>query len=132
MTAWSGSNKPRRKRPEDNFHITVAQFLDLALPHDAEWTTMDPGSYRTKAEAGLLKAKGLKPGWPDILIIYRGRTICIELKSPKGVLSSAQKAMHERLTLAGALVCTATRLESVESFLRPLIPLRLHTGARAP
>ncbi len=121
----------RRNHPEDDFHMAVAAYLDLALPPDAVWTTIEHGGKRGKREAGRLKAKGLTPGWPDILVIYRGRVICIELKSAKGVLSASQRALHPRLTLAGALVYTATRIEEVEGFLRATVPLRATTGARA-
>ena len=121
----------RRNRPEDALHIAVAQFLDLALPRDACWTTVEHGGKRTKAEAGKLKAKGLKRGWPDIQIIYRGRLILFELKAPGGTRSPAQKLMHAQLSAAGALVYTATSIEEVESFLRVIIPLQATTGARA-
>ena len=123
----------RRQHPEDDLHLAVAQFLDLALPKDAAWTTVEHGGKRTKAEAGKLKAKGLKPGWPDIQIVYRGRLILFELKAPGGLLSLAQMGMHEQLTLAGALVYpgVVTRVEQVEGFLRPIMLLRATTGRAA-
>ena len=121
----------RRQHPEDDFHMTVADYLDLALPPDACWTTVEHGGKRGKREAGRLKAKGLTPGWPDIQIVYRGRSINIELKAPGGTLSTAQKVMHERLTLAGALVYTATQIEQVEGFLRGIMTLRASTVTRA-
>ena len=122
-----------RQHPEDDFHVTVAQFLDLALPEDACWTTVEHGGQRGKAEAGRLKAKGLKPGWPDIQIVYRGRSINIELKAKGGTLSKAQKAMHARLTRAGAFPFTVMDLPALEGYLRGHdIPLRASTGARQP
>ncbi len=124
----------RRNRPEEALHRTVAKFLgierNLALPNDAVWTTMPAGG-GGKVRGAQLKAKGLKPGWPDILIVYRGRLICIELKSPKGQRSPAQKLIHAQLTAAGAVVYTATSIEAVEGFLRVIIPLKATTGARA-
>jgi hypothetical protein len=116
----------RRNHPEESLHIAVAQFLDLALPDDAVWTTIPAGG-GGKVRGAHLKAMGYKPGWPDILVVYRGRTICIELKAPGGTLSKPQKALHPRLTLAGALVYTAKRIEEVEGFLRVLMPLRAST-----
>ncbi len=120
----------RRLHTEDDLHMAVARYLDLALPEDAVWTTVEHGGKRGKREAGRLKAKGLTPGWPDIIIIYRGSPICIELKSAKGVLSPAQKALHPRLMLAGAWVYTATSIEELEGFLSSIgVPLRATTGA---
>lgn len=123
----------RHNRPEDALHIAVAEFLgierNLALPNDAVWTTMPAGG-GGKVRGAQLKAKGLKPGWPDILIVYRGRLICIELKSLKGQRSPAQKLIHAQLSQAGALVYTAKSIEEVEGFLRVIIPLKASTGAR--
>ncbi len=124
----------RRKYVEDDLHMTVAQYLDLALPRDAVWTTVEPGGYRSKTEASRLKSKGVKAGWPDVQIIHCGRLICFELKAPRGTLSREQKVMHARLSLAGALVYPGpvTQLEQVEGFLRgACVPLRGTTGTRA-
>ena len=126
----------RRQHPEDDFHVTVAQYLgverNVALPDDAVWTTIEPGGKRGKREAGRLKAKGLKPGLPDIIVIYRGQLICFELKAPGGALSKAQKAMHAQLVEAGALIHTVKRVEEAEGFLRGAgVPLKATTGARA-
>ncbi len=122
----------RRAYPEDGFHMAVAQFLDLALPRDAAWTTVECGGERPTREAERLKAKGVKPGWPDVQIVYRGRLIVIELKAPGKTPSKIQKAMHEQLILAGALVYpAATRLEHVEGFLSAIMPLRATTGSLA-
>ncbi len=124
----------RRKHDEDDLHITVAQYLDLALPKNAVWTTVEHGGKRTKREAGLLKAKGLKRGWPDVQVVYGGRLICFELKAPGGTRSPAQKVMHAQLRFAGALVYpgVVTILDQVEGFLRGAgVPLKATTGARA-
>lgn len=121
----------RRNRPEDALHIAVAQFLNLALPRDACWTTVEHGSKRTKAEAGKLKAKGVKPGVPDIIIFHKRRTYAIELKTEKGRLSAVQKDMHKHLKDAGVYVYTARSVEEIELILAPHMLLRASTGARA-
>ena len=118
-------------RREQELQKTVARYLDLALPKDAVFFHCPNGGARSKAEAGIFKAMGVKAGVPDIFIIYRGRVVAIELKSEKGRLTPAQKDMHSRLALAGALVYTATRLEEIEGFLRGCgVPLKASTGAR--
>jgi hypothetical protein len=53
--------------------------------------------------AAKLKWLGVKPGVPDIFIVWRGRSIFIELKAHKGSLSDAQKAMQQRLILSSGL-----------------------------
>ena len=121
----------RMKRPEEALHRAVAQFLDLALPEDAVWFHPPNGGARSKAEAGIFKAMGVKPGVPDVVIIYRSQPIFIELKAPGETPSKTQKEMHNRLMLAGALVYpAATRIEEVEGFLCAIMPLKAATGAR--
>lgn len=121
----------RRNRPEQALQIATASYLDLALPEDAVWFHPPNGGARSKAEAGIFKAMGVKAGVPDIIIIWRGRVIAIELKAPNGRLSTAQKDMHAYLTQAGAFVYTATDVAGVEGYLRGHdIALQATTGAR--
>lgn len=111
---------------EFQLHTACAQFLDLALPRDAVWFHTPNAGKRRKGAAGRLKAMGMKAGVPDICIIYRGRAFFIELKTLKGRLSEAQKAMHIRLTVAGAIVAGECRsLDDLQAFLQQVIPLRL-------
>ena len=100
MLSGAPENKARRARPEQALHRAAAQFLDVALPDDAVWFHPPNGGARTKAEAGIFRALGVKAGVPDLVIVYRGRLIAIELKAPRGRLTAAQRAMHKRLILA--------------------------------
>ena len=120
----------RRRRPEQALHRACAQYLDVALPGDACWFHPANGGARSPVEAAIFKGLGVKAGVPDLVIVYRGRFIAIELKSEGGRLTPAQKAMHERLRLAGAIVTTAKSLEEVEGFLGQLVPLRATVGGR--
>ena len=108
----------------------VAEFLDRALPSDAAWFHPPNGGHRHPVVAAKLKAQGVKPGVPDVVIIWRGRAIFIELKAHKGSLSDAQKAMQTRLVLSGAVVFDIARsLDEVEGFLRGVgIPLHASAG----
>ena len=67
---------------------------------------------------------GVKAGIPDLLIVHRGRLIAVELKVPNGRLSPAQRDMHQRLALAGAVVTTCTSLDELAGFLAQFVPLR--------
>lgn len=110
---------------ELSLHKTVAQFLALALPDDAAWTTFPAGG-GGHMRGKILKGAGLKAGWPDIQVIYRGRYFGIELKARKGVLSDKQKSAHLEILDAGGAVCTARSVDEVEDFLRfNDVPLRV-------
>lgn len=113
----------RKAQPERSLHRAVAQYLDWALPMDAFWWPVPSASHRLLPQAANMKRAGeLKPGLPDIMLCYRGRLICIELKAPKGRLSPAQREVHERITLSGGVVCVCRSLEEVADFVIQLIP----------
>ncbi len=62
-------------------------------------------------QMGALRGDGLKPGFPDLLCLWaRGnRGALLEVKRPKGgVVSDAQRAMHERLDGIGWTVAIVT------------------------
>ena len=122
----------RRNQPEEALQRTVAEYLDRALPEDAVWFHCPNGGARTKAEAGVFKALGVKPGIPDILILWRGSLYCIELKPPRRSLSESQKTMRALLVTAGARYAMARTVEAVETALAVWnVPLRASLRAAA-
>jgi hypothetical protein len=118
---------------EEQIQGAVAAYLDAALPPDAVYFHCPNGGHRHPAVAAKLKWLGVKPGVPDIFIVWRGRSIFIELKAHKGSLSDAQKAMQQRLILSGAVVFEVARsVDEVEAFLTGVgIPLHATTGRAA-
>lgn len=51
----------------------------------------------------MRKRRGVKPGVPDVLVWYRGRSVSIEMKSPGGRCNPAQRAAREALLRAGVI-----------------------------
>lgn len=66
----------------------------------------------------------MKPGIPDMFVLFRGRLIGIELKAKKGTLSDAQDQAQTRLLLAGAVYHVARSVEEARDFLKQIIPLK--------
>ena len=92
----------RRRNDEELLQRAVAELLDLLANAGQFWWAHVPnGGARTKAEAGILKAMGVKAGVADILIISHpaGCAYWIELKAGAGVLSDLQANFGE--TMAG-------------------------------
>ena len=52
-------------------------------------------------QMSMLKATGLRPGFPDLMLIFPGNVAFAELKSEKGVLSPAQKEWRDLLERFG-------------------------------
>ena len=114
---------------ESALHRAVAQYLSAVLLPPA-WFTTFPAGGGGKVRGGQLKARGLRAGVPDILIVYEGIARFIELKSDKGRLSPEQKQCHDMLRAAGAWVSVCRSLDHVELALRAWeIPTRVAKGA---
>ena len=122
-----------RNHPEQDLQISIAQYLDIALPDDAAWFAVENGFKRTRAEAGIGKAMGRKPGVPDLCIVRRGQAYFFELKAGRNRPTDKQEAMQQRLMEAGAVVVNIYSLDEMYHALRGLaFPLRAApTGAAA-
>lgn len=120
-----------RKRPEQDFHKAVADFLAVALGGAAWWTTFPAGGGGVE-RGRVLQRAGLKPGCPDVLVIDGGRAIWLELKAPNGRLSDVQKECHKDLHHAGSAVHVVRTIEELIIALRCAgVPLRIARGEAA-
>lgn len=92
------ARRRRRQTPEEDLQIACFQWVGvMSTQHPIlAWMVHVPnGGKRTKAEAGRLKAMGVKSGVLDVLLPrpYRGWPgLAIELKSATGRLSRDQSA----------------------------------------
>lgn len=122
---------------EAQLHRSVAAFLRQALKPPTTWTTMPAGG-GGRIRGAQLKAMGLQPGWPDLVVIHRlparahvGSIVAgIELKTKKGSQSVEQESVQKEFENAGCLYYVARSLEEVEGFLRGAgIPLHATVSA---
>ena len=119
-----------RARPEEALHRTIADFLNCALPYDAFWWHTPNGGGRSKAEAGIFKALGVKAGFPDIGIVWRSSWYFIELKATRGRVSDAQDDVLGILSRNGAFTAICRSPEAVEHQLQTWrIPLSARISA---
>jgi VRR-NUC domain len=90
----SKRQRGERPPPAPEFHLQcmVADVLDRWLTPGWIWTHIGHGGLRSKATAAQLKRAGLKPGWPDfIMLSCAGSPYFLELKRRGGQLSEAQQ-----------------------------------------
>ena len=81
-----------RNNPEHDLQVAVCQFLRFALPPDVEWSSSLSGAFLGPSQRSKMKASGLRPGVPDMVLIIPGKgAVWIELKSDVGVVSPDQK-----------------------------------------
>ena len=101
----------RGSRPEQQIqravfeHLTVRGAPAMFAFHPAN------GGWRSRVEAAILKAMGVKAGVPDIIAIKGGRCYALELKAPDGRLTPVQRDAHAALAAAGATVAVAYGLD---------------------
>lgn len=116
--------RPRPNTPEEDLQIECFKAVALLeLNHPIlKWMVHVPnGGKRTKAQAGRLKAMGVKGGVLDVLLPrpYRGwQGLAIEMKSAKGVLTDDQKAWLEAFTEDGYVTGVARTLEEFLALVR--------------
>jgi hypothetical protein len=100
---------------EHSLQVAVAAFLEAALLGVCPWTSVDAGAGRMgKAAAGRRKARGVKPGWPDVQVLWRGRFHGIELKRERyGALSADQMLVRAAIERDGGRWGLAHSVEEV-------------------
>ena len=129
--------------PEHNIQVGVAGFLSEAVDHlnDLIWFAVPNGGARPgvtvvkngverrySKEGKKLREEGVKGGVSDLIILWGGRMICIEMKKKGTYQSEDQKGFEEAAILAGAVYTVCRSVREVEDFLDTLgIPLAATT-----
>jgi hypothetical protein len=114
--------------PEQSLQKTIAAYLTacVALPPDGPyWTAVNPVPAKSKAAAGLSKAMGLREGTPDLIFLWRGEFIGVELKAGKGTPSTVQRNAHAEILLSNGVVFTVWSLDELIDVLQQFgIPVK--------
>jgi len=115
LSALLSAGRPRRKLKTEEHEAQVELFrdhIDVRLVPGAVAFAVGNGGKRHPKVAREMKDEGVKPGVPDIYIIYRRQSYFLEMKKPKGGrVSKEQKVMMARLVGAGAICAVASGLE---------------------
>jgi hypothetical protein len=115
------------KQSEHRLQVAVAHMLTVVLdPELTWWSALDHGAgWMTPASAGLRKARGVRRGLPDFVILFKSGLLGIELKSNKGRLSPEQIETAEAWMVLGHHIAVARSLEDVQDILEAWeIPMR--------
>lgn len=84
------------KRPEHKIQVALLDYLAVAGRRDLHWFAIPNGERRHIAVAARLKAEGVRRGSPDLVFLLpAGRVAWLEMKAPKGTLSSDQKLFRD-------------------------------------
>lgn len=112
----------RRSAPvatERQEQAALFAWLDRVAPPGLFYTAIPGGDGRAT------RTPGFRSGTPDVLLIYRGKPILIELKRRKGGrLSDHQSEAHYAITHAGGLAVVSYGWDEARQFLEQIIPMR--------
>lgn len=115
---------------EQAIHITIVDYLALALPRT--WLVVHPANegIRSKAFAGILKRMAFVTGAADLIILGDGHAYCMEVKDLKAKQTPSQMLFEDRCLCAGVPYGVVRSVEEAERFLRRCgVPLRATTAA---
>ena len=88
------------------------------LPTCKAWTNQSQGVYDVKAGGFRRMGRWHNKGVADIIGIYRGRMLCIEVKSAKGKLSPHQDVWLKQMHALGAIAFVARSVAEVAKELK--------------
>ena len=121
------------RHDEHQIQCAIVNLLSVALPADAcFWAvpngekrggkTIQRGGKAIPLSAVRLKREGVKAGVADILILWGGRLIALEVKTPKGRQSPSQKAWEAECVGAGGVYHVVRSVDEAREFLSAVIP----------
>jgi len=107
---------PEPEMSEAQLQVAVARYLDAVLRPPVLWTSIDAGAGKMRPRtANQRKRRGVKKGWPDILIMAPGPSVMgLELKTSKGTLLPEQIAMEQAFFNCKAWFVTCRSVNDVE------------------
>ena len=109
-----------KQATEHDEQVAFCQYLDFV---HVTYFAVPNGSNKSMTARRKFKAEGLKPGVPDMVLLFEGgETVFIEMKRKSGgTVSKDQKEWLERLRVLGfnAYVCKGAKeaIEAVQKYL---------------
>jgi hypothetical protein len=107
----------KRDQAEFRTQCALARAIDLRKRPGFLWSALPFGENRSAATGARLKAMGVKKGFPDILCLWAGRAIGIELKRPGGKQTPEQKAVEQAWNGTGGIYRVFDTYEDTLAFL---------------
>lgn len=103
---------------EKQIQNAILEYLSF-LPECKAWTNQSTGIYDAKAGCYRSnKGRFTNKGVSDIIGIYRGKMLCIEVKSKKGKLAPHQEMFLQEMKRHGAIAFVARSVNDVAEVLK--------------
>jgi hypothetical protein len=124
VETFAARQRRKYRHAEWREQIRLTELLMRYLPDNVFWSALS-NAPRTALGGYLAKKRGVRSGLADIMVVHDGRVTFVELKSPVGVASKAQRQVYLELRAAGAdwyLVKSAPA--ALEALRRSNVPFR--------
>jgi VRR-NUC domain len=137
----AAGRKPRLRRAtsyqakELELHVGVAGTLRRFVRPGWRWAHIPSGELRDKRTAAKLKAMGVQPDWPDIILVSpTGLLHALELKRVSGSLSDEQEAFADWCRAYGIPHAVARTVDQALAALDAwgCLRIRVHGAERVP
>lgn len=103
-----------RKRPENDIQRSIVKYIQAVLPHGIVMAIPN-ASRRTANGKPMNAAPGLLPGAPDLVVVLpKAKVLWLEVKAPKGKVSSHQIHVHGKLNALGHVCAVVRSIEDVQ------------------
>lgn len=113
------------RHDESNLQISCVRWFRLQYPEMAGLLFSVPnGAKRGRVTAAILKAEGALAGVSDIILLFPAGTcpfLCIEMKTPKGRQSPAQKEFQNNVEAVGGRYALVRSFDEFVSLIREYV-----------
>lgn len=110
-----------RRDLEGPIHRAIVELLELVLPGDAIFhhspNELDMAGPEAARQIAKAKGLGMRPGWGDLEILWRGRFYMLEVKADTSQ-STAQKQVESAVIRAGGLYRVVRSVGDAEEALK--------------
>lgn len=106
--------------PEDHLHIQVCYYLRTQYPKAIFHHSPNEGK-RGYVQKIKIKEMGVKAGFPDLIVIFEGRNLGLELKTEKGIETKFQTEWIKVLSGNGWMAAVAWGFDEAKQIIDQFI-----------
>ena len=103
-------------RPEQTLQRACVKWFRMQYPTGLIHHSPN-GMRSSKVQGAIFKSIGVMAGFPDLICIYRGRIVFVELKADKGKLTDKQEDMSYYLEMNGFQVKVCRSIDDFMKFI---------------
>jgi len=107
------------KQTEQDIQISCVKWFRHKYPNYLLYANYN--NVKDKTTGGINKGMGVFPGVADLTLLFSGEIHFIEMKTPKGTQSQAQKLFQERATDQGAHYHICRSLPEFQSLISSIL-----------